>query len=163
MHLWLIRHADALPSPRADGDFARRLSPRGTADALRIARWLERGGHRVDSLVSSDASRARETAAALAPGFALAASAVRSDHRLYNASVAAIVGVVREAPSACRSLAVVGHNPGISAIVRLLTDDPATRPLPTLGIARLEIAVDWSAIESGCASLALYLDPATID
>src|SRR5215471_15101303 len=69
MHLWIVRHADATPASRAAGDFARKLSPRGRADAERVALWLKRGAHVVDAILTSDAPRASETASILAPGF----------------------------------------------------------------------------------------------
>lgn len=163
MHLWIIRHADAVPALRAANDFARQLSARGRADAERVARWLERGRHGVDSIVTSDAPRASETAEILASGFGLPQRAVRADHLLYNASATTIVDVIREAPAAWRSLAVVGHNPGVSAAVRMLCGDHASRPLPTLGIARLDVANSWSEVAAGAAVLSLRLDPDTID
>jgi phosphohistidine phosphatase len=163
MHLWIVRHADATPAPRAAGDFARALSPRGRADAERVAHWLKRGTHGVDAIVTSDAPRARATAKILASGFGLQSRRVRVNHLLYNASAATIVDVIREAPEAWQSFAVVGHNPGVSVVVRLLTDDAASRPLPTLGVARLDIDRAWSNVGAGSAALSLYLDPTTID
>jgi len=165
MHLWIIRHADAMPlfrheETRADGDFSRELSMRGRADAERVGSWLRANGHTLDAIVASDARRASDTAAILARALGLATSAVRTEHRLYNASAAAIVQVVRESGRSWRSLAIVGHNPGVSAVVRLLAPDRLVPALPTLGVARLDIDCAWADLDAGCAQVSLYVDPA---
>ena len=163
MHLWIIRHADAVPALRAAGDFARALSPRGRTDTERVANWLKTEAHVVDAIVTSDAPRASETAKILATGFGLPSRRVRANHLLYNASATTILDVIREAPEAWQSLAVVGHNPGVSVAVRLLTGDQAFRPLPTLGVARLDVARVWAEVAAETAALSLYLDPDTVE
>ena len=151
--LSLVRHAKSdrhvdLP------DRERPLNPRGERAAPAMARrWIERDLV-PDRMVSSPAVRAHRTAVLFAGEFDVAASSIRLDERLYLASPGDLLEVVHDATAGIRHLMVFGHNPGISALARMLCADLPLVELPTAAVCTLKsTARSWSRFES--ATLAL--------
>jgi phosphohistidine phosphatase len=64
MDLYILRHADAVD--RAPSDAQRQLTPKGLAQANRVAAFLKPPDRRPDIVVTSPFIRARQTAAAIA-------------------------------------------------------------------------------------------------
>ena len=93
-----------------------------------------------DVIISSDAIRARQTAEAAAKA-AHYAGEILLDRRLYGASPAEIVGVLRtvDATNAATVL-IVGHNPGLEELVAGLTLE--RQDLPTAALAQIVLPVD---------------------
>ena len=93
-----------------------------------------------DVILSSDALRASQTAEAAAKT-ASYAGAILLDRRLYGASPADIVRVlraVRETKAA--TVMIVGHNPGLEELVARLTLE--RQDLPTAALAQIVLPVD---------------------
>lgn len=131
-----MRHAksDQKNDP-AISDFDRPLNHRGVKDAAAMARQLAESGFRVDALVSSPAVRALSTAEAFAAQFNLP---LRTDARIYEAGINELQAAVRDLDDANGSVALFGHNPGISEFLRYLTEENYA-DLPTSGIAVIEL------------------------
>jgi phosphohistidine phosphatase len=103
MEIILWRHADA--EDGAD-DLARRLTPKGHAQATAIAKWLRRHLPPEFTLLASPARRAQQTAEALH-------AAIRTDaHLAPGASVRAIVEAARRHKDKGLVI-VVGHQPDL--------------------------------------------------
>lgn len=111
----LIRHAKALEDDGA-GDHARHLSPRGLTDAAALAQWLSTNALRPQTIFCSTATRTRETLAALALGNI---PTVLSD-RIYLATPGELLALLQDADDAVTDLALIGHNPGMHALLALL-------------------------------------------
>ena len=77
--------------------------------------------------------------------------ATRLDDRVYAASAGELLGVVRELPDAARTVALVGHNPGLEDLLELLTG--AWVSMPTSAVAVLELTGDWPDAGPGSATL----------
>ncbi len=159
MKLWLIRHAKSDWHSAAASDFERPLNPRGERDGPRMADWLGGQTQPAAWIWTSDAARALATANFVARGFAAAAPQTVPEHRLYLASAARILDVVRGTPPDQTSVAVVGHNPGMTELLNRLTGAPVTDNLPTFGVARLEVADTWAALAFGTAALDFWTSP----
>ncbi len=158
MKLWLIRHADARTGRAGERDFDRDLSEIGNDTAERFGNWLAKHPDRPERIVASDAVRARATAAWGIRCTALGAAALQLDRRLYNASAETILHVIGETTDIA-SLAVVGHNPGMSHLAAALIGSDAPTSLPPLGVVLLETHTDWSEISPGTATLVSYTHP----
>lgn len=118
--LILMRHGKA--EGRAEGDFARRLTPAGVEAAAEAGRRLADLGVAPDVALVSGAARTRETWAAAAPAFPDAV--VAFDDRLYHAEAALMLSLAAEAGEPC--VMIVGHNPGVHELAaRLLARDPS--------------------------------------
>jgi phosphohistidine phosphatase len=109
----------------------------------------ERGLH-PDAIIASPAKRVVETLDALAEGFGPLDPDY--DRRIYNASAATLLDVVRETHDDAQTLLLVGHNPGLHLLVLDLTDGDGGglrnrigSSFPTATLAAVELAISsWT-------------------
>lgn len=134
-----LRHAKSSWSDTTVDDRDRDLNARGRRDAVRMGELIRQNQLSPDVIISSDALRARLTAEAVADviGFQ---EAIALDRRLYLASPADIVAVIRTAAGAASTVMIVGHNPGLEQLVERLTGEP--NDLPTAALAQIELPID---------------------
>jgi phosphohistidine phosphatase len=112
--LILIRHADAEPGRSGLDDVDRSLTEHGRRDAERAGRYLADLNLVPDWIVYSAALRSSETVEKLTSTFAQPPE-LQQTCKLYMASADDIAHCVRRSPATVDTIAVVGHNPGISA------------------------------------------------
>jgi phosphohistidine phosphatase len=168
--LMLLRHAKSDRSEPGMADQSRPLNPRGVEAAARAGAYIAHHALVPDYVLCSPARRTRETWAALAEELP-APPAVKYDARLYDATAAAILAVLREAPAKIQSLMVVGHNPGLHELAALLiaSGDVEERErlrekLPTAGLVVIEFAIDgWAALHRHAGRLDRFIVPSTLD
>jgi phosphohistidine phosphatase len=165
--LVLLRHAKSAWVDGADHD--RPLSKRGRRDAPGAGRWLGRSGYVPDLVVCSTARRTRDTWQLAAAELGASAS-VRFEPRVYGASTAELLDLVRETSPEVGTLLVVGHEPTMSGLTLLLAGDAATGgapavlervrlKFPTAAIAVLPFAGGWPDLGPGDAGLAAFVVP----
>jgi phosphohistidine phosphatase len=107
--LILMRHAKAERRPASGGDFERRLTEDGRADAALVGKALAKD-HLVPAVVLvSAAQRTLDTWEAVKPAFPKAR--VQTLQALYNAAPMAILDALEGVTAG--SVMVIGHNPGI--------------------------------------------------
>lgn len=155
--LILIRHAKAVEED-VSGDHARGLSARGKSDALALADWLGKKQVKPDLVLCSTAARARETLAAL--GHQL--PTILSD-KLYLAAPGELLAQIQQMDDSVTTLAVVGHNPGLHALLHLLLKDTTESSaeslmlkFPTSACAVMEMDISrWKNV--GMAEAALIM------
>ena len=163
--LVLARHA------RARGDAAtdatRELSLEGHTDAAAMGRWLARAGHEFGLVVSSSATRTRQTWGGIQTS-GVEAGQVRFDERVYAADPALLLDVLAEIPDQVRNVLVIGHAPTIPELAELLADPAAsdTAALETLRssfpsgcMAVLTVKEPWSALTPDSAVLVEVTTP----
>ena len=94
-------------------------------------------------VISSDARRARLTAEAMAEAAGYTGT-ILLDPRLYHAGVGDILDVLRTVVETdVDTLMIVGHNPGLEALVAHLTGE--LEEFPTAALAQIALPVDrWS-------------------
>ena len=66
---------------------------------------------------------------------------VRTEDRVYAASVRELLDLVRELPADADTVVMVGHNPGFEDLATTLSGQSV--PMPTSALAVLELAGDW--------------------
>ncbi|WP_212755351.1 SixA phosphatase family protein [Flexivirga aerilata] len=158
--LIVIRHAKAASPESAEADHERPLTPRGVADAKAMGAWLKERGISVDLVLCSTATRTRETWAGIVEGGKLGAL-VEHDPRIYNASVERLIGVIREQGKSARSVALVGHAPGIPGLAATLSEGRGDEDeklamasgFPTCTAGVLEVEAPWKELAAGTAEL----------
>jgi phosphohistidine phosphatase len=116
LRLLLMRHAKAERSQPGEGDVSRRLTERGRADAATVGAYLQAHGLAPDAAAVSPAARTRETWDLVAQALANAPQATWDD-RLYDATPGDILKVIQRTPATAGTLLVIGHNPGLHALV----------------------------------------------
>ena len=168
--LTLLRHAKSGWDDPAARDFDRTLNSKGRRAAQLIGRHLRGEGLAFDHVVASPARRVAETVAEVEAGYGAALSPAW-DKRVYLASSAMLLDVVRETPAGAARVLVIGHNPGLEELVLLLVPDrqgelrdAAEEKYPTATLAELTFeAADWPAIGPGGARLTRFVRPRDLD
>jgi phosphohistidine phosphatase len=155
--LWILRHAKTreLP-PEGQGDRARELKPRGRRAARAVGQLLARVEDPPTLALSSDARRAQETVELVLEAGELTCE--RADEpAIYEASGEALLAVLRRAPRKSTSLLLVGHQPGLGALLGLLLGHEPE--LPPGALVRLELGGAARELGPGGAALTLLVTP----
>jgi phosphohistidine phosphatase len=162
--LVLLRHAKSAYPLNTD-DFDRPLAGRGIHDAPLAGAWIRDHVAPLDRVIVSSAARALETWE-LADTELEFDGPVTIDPRVYEASSNTLLSVVRELPETAPTALLVGHNPGLELLVRMLarTGDPAAvravdEKYPTAGIAVLTFDGAWHDLREGSARLSAFAVP----
>jgi phosphohistidine phosphatase len=158
--LIVLRHAksdwsDNLP------DHERPLAPRGIRDAPNLGRWLGDNGYVPDHVVCSTARRTRETWALVSEALPMKPP-VEYDEDLYGAGPEEFLEAARQIPGDVTTLALVGHEPGVSELtLHLAGHGEDTRlvqaKFPTGAAAVLVTADSWA--ELAAARLEAFFRP----
>ena len=146
----ILRHAHAEPAAPGTGDFERPLSRVGEDEADAVGRWLAEHAVAFDEVLSSPATRARQTAErvlAIAGGPAIA-----FEPHVYEATPGTLIDLLDRTDGKQVTL-LVGHNPGLEQLVALLLEGRSDdyRGLPPAGLAWLRLP-DSGELEPGCAT-----------
>lgn len=156
--LLLLRHAKSSWDDPSLEDFERPLAPRGRRDAPRMGKALRERGPAPDSILSSPATRTRETIEAVGKAAGLGVLPEFRD-TIYAASSAELMKVIRSIPDTSTHAMLVGHNPGLEDLVGRLTDTTGER-MPTCALACIELQTDsWSDVEDDSGRLLWLLKP----
>ena len=151
--LILLRHAKSSWDDPSLDDHDRPLNKRGRTAAQVIGNWLRYRDHNPDFILCSSALRTRQTVDRMRA----ADSSVpepRIEPELYHAAPDAIVAVLAELPADCRTAMIVGHQPGLGSLARMLADGTENRRcrrayehFPTAAAAVLEADINsWREV-----------------
>lgn len=155
--LLLLRHAKSSWDDRSLRDFDRPLNERGLKAAPLIGELIGRRKLRPQLVISSPAERARQTASLVLRSAGLAEE-VRYDSRVYEASMAQLLDIVREIDEKVESAMLVGHNYGIENLLEHLTGE--ARHMPTAALAQIALDVDgWNASGASAGRLEFFVKP----
>lgn len=124
MQLFIIRHAHAL---KGDDDAARPLSERGEAQIRAVAKFLRSaGGLEVGEIWHSGLVRSRDTAVAMVKQLGMRVPLAEMKELAPGQDPALIAARLTERKV---PLAIVGHEPHLSALASLLVAGAATPPV----------------------------------
>lgn len=168
--LGILRHAKSSWGDAAARDFDRPLNDRGCVAADRMGRELSQRGIRFDHVLASPARRVRETLERFADGYG-ALPPLSFDDGLYAASSGQLLAAIRALPRDVRAPLIVGHNPGLHALVMALAGDeePELRArialkYPTAAFAAIDFPVErWSEVAAGTGRLRELILPRELD
>jgi phosphohistidine phosphatase len=154
--VYLLRHAKSSWDDPGLADFDRPLNDRGRDAARFIGELMFRRGIVPEAIVSSPAKRARQTAALVREQGEL--PTIGFDKRIYEASPLTLFNLLQETPAEVGSIMIVGHNPGLEELSRLLTGRPGS--FPTASLARIDFPdVDWAELSAGSGEPAFVIRP----
>ncbi|AWB20528.1 histidine phosphatase family protein [Methylobacterium currus] len=163
--LILLRHAKSdWPEGVADPD--RPLSPRGQEAAPKMAAYLAAQGLIPDRVLVSPARRTQETWDLVKP--ALGAVADETVPQIYEAPVSRLLDVVRSIPDEVATALMIGHNPGLQDLARLLGQPSEarrtlTKKYPTAAVAVIDLAVEsWAKVEAGEGTIERFVTPKSL-
>lgn len=170
--LTILRHAKSGWDATVERDFDRPINLRGRRGAEIIGQWLKRQSLPIDAVVASPAVRVTETLDIFLPTAGLESTPSSFDRRIYLASAATLMDVIRETGSDIDHLLIAGHNPGLEDLILMLVpESPADdlrakvdEKLPTAALARLELPIEnWQDLDSGMARFADFIRPRDLD
>lgn len=169
--LGLFRHAKSDWHDRRARDFDRPLNERGRKGAALMGRHIRDHGIGWDRLIASPAVRVAETIE-LAVEAAERSFPINWDRRVYLASSATLIDLLREQEGDPESILLIGHNPGLEDLIFDLVPDDGSSPLrdivevkfPTAAYAVLELNIDrWEDLHERCAKLVHLIRPRDLD
>lgn len=146
--LFILRHAKSSWENSELSDFDRPLNQRGFNAAPLVGETIRKNHFQIDLIISSPAKRAAQTAALVKQSAELEAE-IRFDERIYEASPHRLLHIASELEEAIQSVMLVGHNPGLEGLVKLLTQE--VEPMPTAALAVVDLKIDvWEDIHIDC-------------
>lgn len=172
--LTLLRHAKSSWDDPVARDFDRPLNARGQRGARVMGQFMKREALHFDAVIASPALRVVETIDEIAPTYGKRLDPTW-ERRIYLASSASLMDILREVDDGVGSLLLVGHNPGMEDLILDLVPETAEdkdgghraaicEKYPTAALAVIEIAIDhWRAIDHGAGILSNFVRPRDLD
>jgi phosphohistidine phosphatase len=155
--LFLLRHAKSSWDDSALNDFERPLNERGLRAAPLIGETIRQQQLQIDSIVSSPAKRAAQTAL-LVKEAAQINGEIQFDREIYEASSQKLLQITANVGKEIESVLLVGHNPGFENFLKFLTGEIHT--MPTAALAVIDLRIDkWNKISAGAGKLRMLLRP----
>jgi phosphohistidine phosphatase len=150
--LYVIRHAKSDWSHAGLSDFDRPLNERGLNNAPFMAEQFAQAGKKVDFILTSPANRALTTAGYFKRRLGLQEDQWDTERKIYEADASRLLGIVNRFDDAHGSVMLVGHNPGLSSLVQMLTGEWVV--MSTCSIAEIELPFDsWAMAGEGTCKL----------
>lgn len=169
--LYLLRHAKSGWDDPVARDFDRPLNKRGEKAARTIGQWMASNGVTFENVIASPAVRVIDTLDGVWAGYGRKIEPTW-ERRIYLASSATLLDVLREVSDEIDCVLMIGHNPGMEDVVFDLVADDGSSPLrdevevkyPTAALAQLEIDIDsWADIGKPVAHLKRFVRPRDLD
>ena len=167
--LTLLRHAKSGWDDPVSRDFDRPLNPRGRRAARTVGREMKAQGLAFDLVQASPARRVIETLEEVEKAFGPLGA--QYDQRLYLASTATLIEIIRTAPDAVERLLLVGHNPGLEELALRLSrgEEGGLRgeievKYPTGTVAVVELPVEhWAEVADRSGRIVRFIRPRDLD
>lgn len=147
--LLVVRHGKSLHNDYVYSDLQRHLNGKGYEEVKSAAEWCHNHKYYPDLFVSSPAIRAFTTAVITAQFMAYPPGKIQLRDEIYEASSRSLIYVIQSLPDSANTVAVFGHNPGFTDLVKSLAPQSIDH-LVTAGVAVIELDIDaWSKAEHG--------------
>jgi phosphohistidine phosphatase len=169
--LGIWRHAKSDWNDRSLRDFDRPLNKRGLKGAELMGRHIAAVPVYWDRIIASPAVRVAQTIELGAQAASINPQ-VRWDRRIYLASSATLIDLLREQEGDPATILLCGHNPGLEDLIFDLVPDDGSSPLrdlvevkfPTATFALLELPIEsWTDLAENGARLVEVTRPRDLD
>lgn len=155
--LFILRHAKSSWDNADSSDFDRPLNKRGLETAPFVGEMIRRNNFQIDSIISSPAKRAEQTAILVREAAQIKAEILFND-RIYEASPHRLLQIASELDDEIAAPMFVGHNPGLEGLIKMLTEE--IEPMPTAALAVIDLKIDsWKEIHIDCCNLRTIIRP----
>lgn len=164
--IYLMRHAKSSWEDESVTDFDRPLAKRGRRAATAMGRHLRDRQIAPAQILCSPAQRTRETLDRMEKYFA-ATAPVRYEKAIYLAEATVLLRRLTRLSDSLESVMLIGHNPGVETLARVLVDRPdeasgrqlgAKFPTGALAVLVADVA-RWHDVRPGCAELTAFVRP----
>ena len=159
--LLLLRHAKSGNLAPGLKDFDRTLTDGGRKAAHLAGTYISSHKLHLGLVMSSPAVRACETAEIV-----LRSSNKRIDlqydQRIYEGTAQSLLDVIHDVDKKLKQILLIGHNPGLEELLRLLTGVP--QPMGTASLAKLSADIsEWNECESGTGVLDWFVTASELE
>lgn len=146
--LYLVRHAKS--SWEFDViDHERPLNERGLNDAPLVAAHVAETMPKPDLMISSDAVRAKTTAAFFAKAYNIPSKEIVLIHELYDFAGQQLIEQIRNCDDNVECLMVFGHNNAMTNVVNVYGNKDIDN-VPTAGFTAIQFDIDsWKNLKQG--------------
>lgn len=163
----LFRHAKSAWDDPDLPDHDRPLNERGRRAAPLMGAWLAQKGFAPDHVICSSSRRTQQTWALAASALGADAAPPTTEQRLYHADPGAMLDLLRACPAQAATVALIGHQPGLSGFARKLSAEPvapacarAFQNFPTASVAVIDFDVqDWDQVNWGLGHFHAFAMP----
>lgn len=138
-NLLLMRHAKSSWKDDSLKDHERPLKKRGRKDAKRIAKVIKKNDLVPDLILSSSATRAKETVDIVVETLSYKKQILYSDE-LYMGEPQDYITALKSLDDDYKTVLMVGHNPGLEAYLQII--DGEIESVPTAGLGYLVLVID---------------------
>ncbi|GAO42440.1 SixA phosphatase family protein [Flavihumibacter petaseus] len=157
--IYVVRHAKSSWGDLTLPDFDRPLNDRGQRNAPEMAQRLLQKGVAIDLFVSSTAKRALQTAMHFARAYQQPAEVIQLHEELYHAPASVYSDVISTLDDKASSVAIFGHNPGISFFVNELCSTRIDE-MPTCGVFAVSAPIShWADFPAATKSFLFFERP----
>lgn len=154
--LYIVRHAKSSWDNLDLTDFNRPLNERGKHDAPRMGKRMKERDITLDLMLSSPAKRALSTCKRMAKILSYSKERIIADQKIYHADEETLLDVVKKINDHYHSVAIFGHNPGLTEFVNALSGSTIDN-IPTCGIVGCEFKItSWKDAAMGQAALLFF-------
>lgn len=168
--LLLLRHAKSSWDDLAGDDHDRVLSERGNRAAPLMGAYLARHGLMPDIVLCSTAARTRATLDLVLPVLEPAPE-VLHERGLYLADAEDLLARLHTLPGRYKRALMIGHNPGLEDLARMLCARGDTASLaalgvkfPTAGLAIITFeTTKWQMLSPGSGTLERFITPRSLE
>lgn len=170
--LTLLRHAKSGWDDPAARDFDRAINDRGKRAAQLMGEHARNKAFKFDRIIASPAVRVVDTLDVFQAAMGNENLEPKWDRRIYLASSATLMDVLRDTPDSSSDVLMVGHNPGLEDLILELVPDVKDETLraipeekfPTSALAVMELNIDsWSDLDARIAHLTHVVRPRDLD
>lgn len=155
--LFVLRHAKSSWDNINLSDFERPLNKRGLKTAPQMGEMMYRKNFQPNVIISSPAKRAKQTAI-LVKESAQISGKIHYDERIYEASPYRLLQIISDFDEKADSVMLVGHNPGLENLLKILTGE--IQAMPTAALAIIDLNIEkWNEISQKCGKLRVLIRP----
>jgi len=156
--IYFIRHAKANNFDVGESDFERTLSKKGKKDIRTIGSYLKLRGIYPETVLSSCALRAQESAIALMDILEYKGH-IDYLEQLYMTSTQEIIDIISIQDDSIESMFVIGHHPYLTELVNTLSKEHIAK-IPSMGIVCINFDVEeWKDITSSQGEIEFFIFP----
>jgi phosphohistidine phosphatase len=159
LSLMLMRHGKSDWYSDVLEDKSRPLNPRGVRSSKKMGKFIRQHDLIPERVLCSPAHRC-ETTLTLMMESAGWSNVIDRNDAIYEASGEGLLEVLQSVGSTDHSLMLVGHEPGLSSLIRHLCGGAGTVSFPTATLAILKSdAETWAEIQNGTFQLETLISP----
>lgn len=145
--LVVLRHGEADFIAGGGADFKRELTENGRNQLLRLKELFVKTGLTVDKILSSSSKRTTQTTEIMS--LSMDSSIIDYSDEIYEAEASELLTLLSQSENRHDCVLLVGHNPGVSALVSHIADQGYLNIQPGMMVI-IELTVDdWSLLGVG--------------